>query len=189
MREPSIPNIPAIPPMPLLAEIRHCSSLAGFGRVIDRQAVRAIILKDNQLLMLHSAVNGDYFLGGGGVEPGESHADALRREVREELGAELTEIGSAFGRVVEWQVALEPGYEFMRYTSYHYFCRVIEGVYPQQLENYEHRLQMAPVWADVDHAIAVNAAICARGSVDHMKWIRRELLVLEKLRETPGIFS
>jgi hypothetical protein len=42
---------------------------------------------------------------------------------------------------------------------------------------------MQPEWVEVDSAIAVNAAICARQSVDHMKWIKRELLVMEKLRE------
>jgi 8-oxo-dGTP pyrophosphatase MutT (NUDIX family) len=181
--EPTNPIITAIPPMPLLAEIRHCGSTTGFGRVVERHAVRAIIMNGKRLLMLHSAINGDYFLGGGGVEPGESHADALRREVREELGAELTEIGDPFGKVVEWQFAMEPEYEFLRFTSYVYFCRVTEGVCPQKLEDYERDLQMQPEWVEVDSAIAVNAAICARQSVDHMKWIKRELLVLEKLRE------
>jgi 8-oxo-dGTP diphosphatase len=183
VNEPTTPILPAIPPIPLLAEIRHCGSTAGFGRVVERHAVRAIILQGNRLLMLHSAVNGDYFLGGGGIEPGESHADALRREVREELGAELTEIGDAFGKVVEWQFAMDPGFEFLRYTSYLYFCRVTEGVCPQKLEDYERDLQMQPEWVEVDSAIAVNAGICARQSVDHMLWIKRELLVLEKLRE------
>lgn len=169
--------------MPLLAEIRHCGSTAGFNRVVERHAVRAIILDGKRLLMLHSAVNGDYFLGGGGIEPGESHADALRREVREELGAALTEMGEPFGRVVEWQFAMEPEFDFLHFTSYLYFCRVTEGVYSQKLEDYESDLLMKPVWVDVETAIAVNAGICARQSVDHMKWIKRELLVLEKLRE------
>jgi ADP-ribose pyrophosphatase YjhB (NUDIX family) len=53
-----------------------------------RQAVRAIVLHDNQLLTMKRSKFGQqyYTLVGGGVEPGEELEAALRRELREETG-------------------------------------------------------------------------------------------------------
>lgn len=59
--------------------------------------VRAMLLKDECVLLVrHSYVPGWYFPGGG-VEPGESLADALAREIAEEAGAKLTGPAQLFG--------------------------------------------------------------------------------------------
>lgn len=59
--------------------------------------VRAMLLKDDCVLLVrHSYVPGWYFPGGG-VEPGESLAEALDREIAEEAGAALTGPARLFG--------------------------------------------------------------------------------------------
>ena len=59
--------------------------------------VRAMLLQgDAVLLVKHSYVPGWYFPGGG-VEAGESLAEALTREIREEAGATLTGPPQLFG--------------------------------------------------------------------------------------------
>jgi 8-oxo-dGTP pyrophosphatase MutT (NUDIX family) len=59
--------------------------------------VRAMLLKDEHVLLVkHSYVPGWYFPGGG-VEPGETVAEAMAREIAEEAGAALTGPAQLFG--------------------------------------------------------------------------------------------
>ena len=43
------------------------------GRAVIRNAVRAVISKDNQFLMIYSPLNGDYKFPCGGIENGETY--------------------------------------------------------------------------------------------------------------------
>ena len=73
----------------LLAELYHDEGLDLAGVVAERTSVRAIVLRGRELPLLHSPRDADYKFPGGGVEPGESEHDALRREVLEECGAHV----------------------------------------------------------------------------------------------------
>ncbi len=57
------------------------------ANINHREAVRAIILHYDSILMAHSN-KGDYKFPGGGVNGEESHGEALRRELREERGSQ-----------------------------------------------------------------------------------------------------
>jgi 8-oxo-dGTP pyrophosphatase MutT (NUDIX family) len=61
-----------------------------------RDAVRAIVVDDAQRLLLvrFGLADGDLWAApGGGIEPGESHDAAVRRELREEVGVTDADIG------------------------------------------------------------------------------------------------
>lgn len=61
-----------------------------------RETVRALILTAEPSLLLLHLVMPDrdlWITPGGGIAPGESHRDALRRELREEVGRDDLEIG------------------------------------------------------------------------------------------------
>ncbi|MDD2923303.1 MAG: NUDIX domain-containing protein, partial [Anaerolineales bacterium] len=75
--------------MKILAEIHRAKDINIQGKTICRTAVRAVIQRGRSLLMVYSANVGDYKLPGGGVDAGESHEQALTRELREECGAQL----------------------------------------------------------------------------------------------------
>lgn len=52
--------------------------------------VRAMLLKDRHVALVKHTYLSGWYLPGGGVEAGESFAEALAREIREEAGAVLT---------------------------------------------------------------------------------------------------
>ena len=62
-----------------------------------RQAGRAIVLDDeNRVLLVHFGLAGRrsvWVTVGGGLEPGETHEQAARRELAEEAGLDVPELG------------------------------------------------------------------------------------------------
>lgn len=63
-----------------------------------REAARAIVIKDDALLVMKRSKLGEifYVLVGGGIEPGESPETALRRELLEEASMTVGEVKRVF---------------------------------------------------------------------------------------------
>jgi 8-oxo-dGTP pyrophosphatase MutT (NUDIX family) len=168
--------------MQLLIEIFRTEGVSTEGRIIFREAVRAIILNGREVYMIHSPVNGDYKFPGGGVLPGESHEQALRREVREESGRSVRAIEGEFGMVIEYDIPEEPDYDLFKMASYYYLCGLNETLASQNLDDYERDLAFQPEWIDIDCAIEANKIVLASQGEKPL-WTRRETFVLELLRE------
>ncbi len=65
----------------------YFNKFIGIEKVVNkhvkvREAVRAVVIRDGKILMLHSN-KGDFKFPGGGVESGETHKQGLIREVLE----------------------------------------------------------------------------------------------------------
>ena len=165
---------------PLPIRIDHDPAPDEPAAVIQRMAVRAIIRRGGQLLMVHSTIAGDYKFPGGGLEPGESPEEALVREVSEECGRTVTRVGDAILEAVEHRRALEPGAIFRMESAYHP-CDVADAVHSQSLDAYEHELAFQPVWTTVSAAIEANERLLADGT--DQTWVRRETEVLRALHD------
>lgn len=145
--------------MDLITEIFHASNLALEGKKLYREAVRAIIKKDTELLLIYSKKIGDYKFPGGGVEPGETYLEALKREVREECGALVKKVTSHYGKIVEYNTPLESEYDIFQMVSYYYICDIEEVHCETNLDPYEERLGFKPVWVSAEIAAANNRSI------------------------------
>ena len=70
-----------------------------YGRVAKGMTlgVRAVLIRDGQVLLVRHTYVPGWYLPGGGVEAGETVHQAIEREVREEAGAVLTGPARLFG--------------------------------------------------------------------------------------------
>jgi 8-oxo-dGTP pyrophosphatase MutT (NUDIX family) len=173
--------------MKLLTQIFHKPNLSLNSKTVTREAVRAIILKGDQVLMVYSTLNGDYKFPGGGLERDEDHATSLTREVLEECGAHLIRIIAEFGRVEEYDLAQEDGIDLFRMNSYYYLCEVEDGFGAQNLDDYEQEYGFTPEWVTVEQAIAVNRALLEKPLPTLQRWVRRELFVLKEIHKWRAI--
>ena len=139
--------------MKILTEIHRSAGVNVKGKTIYRTAVRGVIARGRNLLMIHSSNVGDYKFPGGGVTEGETHAQALSREIQEECGTSLVRIGSEIGAVIEYDFAVESEFDTFKMTSHYYQCQVQDGFGIQKLDDYEHELGFKPVWIEIDKAI------------------------------------
>ncbi len=166
--------------MPLLTEIHRSEGVNVNGKTILREAVRAVILDEHKLLLVYSPVNGDYKFPGGGVNSGETHEQALIREVREECGVNTAKImADCVGSIIEYDIPVEVDFDVFKMISYYYFCQVDEGFGAQALDGYEADLGFKPVWVNIDEAILNNKQILQNNAPKIPEWLKREIFMLE----------
>lgn len=149
-------------------------------RVVRRHAVRAVIRRGERLLLVHSTVAGDYKFPGGGIEAGESPAEALAREVLEECGVAVVHVAGMPTIVVEERrPGQESGVVLSMQSSYHECVVDDDQDHPRDLDPYEADLGFEPAWVTAKEAVRVNAELLARGPAQ--PWVTRELAVLRLL--------
>lgn len=167
--------------MGILTEIHRSTGININGRTIYRVAVRGVVLRGRDLLMIHSEKVGDYKFPGGGMDEGETHFQTLSREIQEETGKIVSSIGPEIGAIVEYKLPRESEYDVFKMTSYYYACEVYDGSGIQALEDYEQELGFRPVWINIEKAIEQNMSLLH--SHRPPEWLRREIFMLDHLEK------
>lgn len=119
--------------------------------------VAAIIVKEKKVFAVQRGY-GDYKgwweFPGGKIEPGESPENALRREIREELDAEI--------RIEQYFATAEHDYPAFRLLMHCYLCAFERNAIPSLKEHLSSR------WLDSGNAYSV-------------KWLAADIPVIEKM--------
>lgn len=170
--------------MRLLKIFDKRESKIGYQPIIYRNAVRAIIFKENKVLLVYSETSKEYKFPGGGIEQGETRHYALRREVKEEVGRELKSVNESLGYVDQIYNDIYDEQKYFYQRSYYYFCEIDEEYVGLSLSESEIALRFLPKWVTLEEAIKVNQARIEQG--DSFPWTERELYVLQLLKEMKG---
>lgn len=97
------------------------------GITHTRRVVRAILLDENNNVVLHTIRRNDNFCNqtyfetpGGGVEDNESYKEGLKREIAEEVGCDI-EIEKYLGQVIDFYNLIG-----RKNINHYYLCRVLK---------------------------------------------------------------
>lgn len=145
---------------------------------IHRPSVRGIIQNpDGSLFMIGTVLHGDRCFPGGGVEKGESHVDALVRELKEEAGFITDRASVRFYAQVDlyYPAKKDPGKQ-MHQINYFYLVRGEKGAQVQLSEN-ESREGVFACDLSAREALAIDRTLLDRP----WPWISRAVFILENL--------
>lgn len=152
------------------------------GRAFVRPSVRAVIIRNGKVAMVHSLKYDYYKFPGGGIEDGESLIDALIRETAEEAGLAVDKASiREYGYVHRVQKSDRDDADLFIQDNYYYICDANEERIPQRLDDYEAEEGFTLEFADVSRAITTNRE-SDHGPKDR-NMLEREAKVLEMLVE------
>lgn len=169
--------------MNTIAEIRE-QDINPDAAIIDsanferRETVRAVVVDTlGRVALLNVTNRGFHKLPGGGIETGESRAQALDREVLEEIGCHI-EILSELGKIVEYRDEWR-----QIQTSFCYLAKQVGQRQQNSLTEEEQTHGFETIWvSDVDDAIALLEADEPTG-YDGKRMKPRDVAILKAARE------
>lgn len=151
-----------------------------------RNTVRAIILKNNLVYMLYSKLYNDYIFPGGGIKDDENHEEALKRELKEELGANKIKIIKNVGYIEELRYGINKTNSTYKQTSYFYLCE-IDSIAAPSYNKREEAQGLTPKWIEISEAINHNNKELLTRNKDENKGfitvIKRENRILKHIKE------
>jgi 8-oxo-dGTP pyrophosphatase MutT (NUDIX family) len=145
-----------------------------------REAVRAIIIVDDKILMAHLMKTNEYKFPGGGKKENETSEEALKREVLEEVGYRVKNIHEKVGTIIEYSTSIKGENHYFKMISDYYLVDIEDVQLKQNLEKYEEELMYKPCWIELFYAYRTNfnQIQCNKKSTPG---IYRETIALEKL--------
>lgn len=140
----------------------------------SRIGCRAIIVDKGRILLSHEVNTGVYLSPGGGLEAGETPAECVVREVREETGY-VAEILHPFVNVNE--------YFYDRvFVSNYFVCKII-GEEKQSLTETEILHGVEPEWVEFEKALEIFGSYETVADEELAAQYKREFTVLSKYKD------
>jgi len=151
-----------------------------------RNAIRAIILNDDKLLMIHTN-NGDFKFPGGCTENEETHEETIARQVTDKTGLEFSGMKALFAKIIECRPDKRKTTLAFELTTFYYFCEIENpNSYFRNIDSSEINLEYKPIWINIIEAIRENEYIMHR-KPEASNGVKRELTVLYELLRIKNI--
>ena len=169
--------------MQQLKTLIHSGININQGTHFTRITARAIVIKNNKILLMYTNRYEDYSLPGGGVDEGESIEQGLIRELSEETGAKNITVVKDFGLYEEYRPWYKNDFDIIHIKSYCYVCNIAGEFGKAKLEHYEQQNGMTAKWVDINDAIAHNERTLAKSEKQGLS-ILRETYLLKQIAQT-----
>ena len=145
-----------------------------------RPSVRAIIVDDGRVAMIYSTRYGYYKFPGGGIEAGETHEQALVREVAEESGLSVIKDSiQEYGRVYRIQRCDDNDPRAFVQDNFYYLCKAKRGG-TAKLDEYEKQEGFILEFVRAEDAIRKNLSGTAPSVVMRTREARVLKIMLEE---------
>jgi 8-oxo-dGTP pyrophosphatase MutT (NUDIX family) len=156
------------------------------GPIKERKTVRGIMFDPEcQVLMVYSELFDDYTFPGGGTKHHEDQISTLKRELKEEIGADTVSDITPYGFTEEIRYGIKGSDDIFLQTSYYYLCKVNQ-LGKQSLIDREKLHGLIPKWVNIDFAIQMNQRV-KNNHMHQQKGLKtvliRELMVLNDIKE------
>ena len=146
-----------------------------------RPSVRAIILRDGKLALVHNGKFDYYMFPGGGIEAGETHEETLIREVKEESGlVVIPESIKEYGSALRLSKSSHFENTVFEQENFYYLCDVQEEWDTPEFDVHEIEEQYSLVFVTLEEAIRKNR-FDDHGEENGGVWIERETRIMELL--------
>ncbi|MGF1769961.1 NUDIX domain-containing protein [Enterovibrio makurazakiensis] len=145
--------------------------------LFQRLASRAIVVRENDILLLFTERYHDYSLPGGGIDVNENQIDGLVRELKEETGANNIRNIRPFGSYEEFRPWHKPDFDVVHMISYCFWCDIDDQLGEVSLEDYEVKNGMRPVWMNIHEAIEHNKKTMAESDKQGLSIVRETYLL------------
>lgn len=142
-----------------------------------RKAARAIVIKEDKILLVYTQRYQDFSLPGGGIDENEDNLAGLKRELAEETGAQNPRNITEFGRYEEFRPWYKGKHEIVHMISYCYHCQIDEQLLAPKLEDYEVKNGMSAHWVNLNEAINHNLNTIANSNKKGLSIMRETYLL------------
>jgi ADP-ribose pyrophosphatase YjhB (NUDIX family) len=156
-------------------------SLKNYDKIEKRMIVRGIVIKNNQILVVYPKNECIYGTPGGGVDLGESLEDALRREMREEVGAKDIQIIEYLGTMKAYRKSFNEDTIFM--PKHHFFLVKIKAYGDQDLMPYEKALDLQYKFMNIDEVIQSNEHSLDKRNLKYADFYSNQTIVLKTIKQ------
>ncbi|MDA9556683.1 NUDIX domain-containing protein [Vibrio sp.] len=144
---------------------------------VKRLSTRAIVQKDDQILLMYTKRYEDYSLPGGGLDNEEPILEGCTRELIEETGAQNVRNLQPYGIYEEYRPWYRDNANVMNMISYCFTCEIDDELGTPELESHEINNGMVPMWVNIHDAIAHNEDILAHSDKQGLSIIRETYLL------------